>query len=126
VAERRSLAESYRDALANVAGVWTPADPPYGTTNYQSYIVRLDDELPVDRNAVMQELLDQGIAPRRGIMAAHLEPACRALPAPPLPVTERLTRRTLILPLFHGMAAAQVERVAGALARCVQEVPTWP
>jgi perosamine synthetase len=125
VAERRSLAERYRDALVDVPGVHLPADPPYGTTNYQSYVVRLDDDLPVERDAVMQELLDQGIATRRGIMAAHLEPACRALPAPELPVTERLTRRSLTVPLSHGMDAAQVERVAEALADCVQEVPTW-
>ena len=70
----------------------------------------------------MQELLDQGIASRRGIMAAHLEPACADVGAPELPVTERLTRRSLILPLFHGMDAGQVERVAQALAQCVQEV----
>jgi dTDP-4-amino-4,6-dideoxygalactose transaminase len=125
VAERRSLAQHYGDALAGVPGLWLPVDPPHGTTNYQSYVVRLDDDLPVDRDAVMQELLDQGIATRRGIMAAHLEPACRDLPAPPLPVTERLTRRTLILPLFHGMGLGGVGRVADALARCVQEVPTW-
>jgi dTDP-4-amino-4,6-dideoxygalactose transaminase len=125
VAERRSLAARYRDELADVPGLSLPADPPYGTTNYQSFVVRLDDDLLVDRDVVMQELLDQGIASRRGIMAAHLEPACRDLPAPPLPVTERLTRRTLILPLFHGMEPVQVERVAAALARCVQEVPTW-
>ena len=54
----------------------------------------------------MQQLLDRGIATRRGIMAAHLEPACADLAAPELPVTERLTRRSLILPLFHGMDAA--------------------
>jgi perosamine synthetase len=125
VAERRSLAERYRDALDDVPGLVLPGDPPYGTTNYQSYIVRLDDDLPVDRDSVMQELLDRGIASRRGIMAAHLEPACRDLAAPELPVTERLTRRTLILPLFHGMDTAQVERVAEALAECLQEVSTW-
>jgi perosamine synthetase len=125
VAERRRLADRYRQALVDVAGLALPADPPYGTTNYQSYVVRLDDELPVDRDAVMQALLDQGIATRRGIMAAHLEPACASLRAPELPVTERLTRRSLILPLFHGMEQAQLERVAEALARCVEVVSTW-
>ena len=125
VAERRALADRYGEALADVPGVLVPADPPYGTTNYQSYVVRLDDDLPVGRDTVMQELLDQGIASRRGIMAAHLEPACGDIPAPPLTVTERLTRRTLILPLFHGMRPDQVERVAEALAHCLQGVPTW-
>ena len=121
VAERRRLADRYRDALEDVPGLFLPGDPPYGTTNFQSYVVRLDDDLPVDRDAVMQELLGQGIATRRGIMAAHLELACRDLPAPALPVTERLTRRSLILPLFHAMADAQLERVTEALERAVAQ-----
>ena len=125
VAERRALADRCCDALGDVPATLLPTDPPYGTTNYQSYVVRLDDDLPLERDAVMRHLLDQGIASRRGIMAAHLEPACWDLPAGELPVTERLTRRSLILPLFHGMDVAQVERVAGALAQCIQEVPTW-
>jgi perosamine synthetase len=119
VAERRRLAGRYREALGGVAGLHLPADPPHGTTNYQSYCVRLDDDLPVARDAVMQELLDQGIATRRGIMAAHLEPACAGLATGALPVTERLTRRSLILPLFHGMGDADVEHVAAALTRTV-------
>ena len=119
IAERRRLAEVYRTALADVPGLVLPGDPPHGTTNYQSFVVRLEDDLRVDRDAVMQQLLDQGIATRRGIMAAHLEAACTGLPAPALPVTERLTRRTLILPLFHGMTEDQLERVADALTEAV-------
>jgi perosamine synthetase len=116
VAERRRLADGYRAALAGVPGLGLPSDPQHGTTNYQSYVVRLDDGLGVRRDAVMQALLEQGIATRRGIMAAHLEPACTGLAAPPLPVTERLTAESLILPLFHGMTREQLERVAEALA----------
>jgi dTDP-4-amino-4,6-dideoxygalactose transaminase len=119
VAKRRRLADRYREALADSPGLSLPGDPPYGTTNYQSYVVRLDEELRVDRDTVMQQLLDQGIATRRGIMAAHLEPACAGLPAGALPVTERLTRRSLILPLFHGMTDAQLDHVAESLDRAV-------
>jgi perosamine synthetase len=125
VAERRALAAGYREALGGVPGLSLPADPPYGTTNYQSYCVRLADDLPVERDAVMQALLDRGIATRRGIMAAHLEPACCDLARAELPQTERLTHRSLILPLFHGMSAAHVERVAEAVAACVGEVTAW-
>jgi dTDP-4-amino-4,6-dideoxygalactose transaminase len=132
VAERRRLAERYREALEVVPGLFLPADPPYGTTNYQSYVVRLDDDLPVERDAVMQELLDQGVATRRGIMAAHLEPACAEVSAPDLPMTERLSRRTLILPLFHGMDDGQLGRVADTLTRALlhkdsdREPQPWP
>ncbi len=121
VSERRRLADQYREALQDTTGLFLPDDPPYGATNYQSYVVRLDDDLATERDVVMQELLDQGIATRRGIMAAHLEPACSDLPAARLPITERLTRCSLILPLFHGMAEEQLERVAEALARAVAQ-----
>jgi dTDP-4-amino-4,6-dideoxygalactose transaminase len=119
VAERRRLAGRYREALDGVPGLRLPADPPYGTTNFQSYVVRLEDGVAAGRDAVMQELLDHGISTRRGIMAAHLEPAFAGVPAPPLPVTEWLTRRSLILPLFHGMAADGLDRVADALLGAV-------
>ena len=115
VAERRRLAEGYAAALAGVPGLGLPADPPYGTTNHQSYVVRLGDEIGIARDALMQALLDAGIATRRGIMAAHLEPAFADVPAPPLPVTESLTRRSLILPLYHGMTEAELARVADTL-----------
>jgi perosamine synthetase len=36
-------------------------------------------------------------------MAAHLEPAYSATPHGPLPATERLTRDSLVLPLYHSM-----------------------
>ena len=35
----------------------------------------------------------------------------------PLPVTERLTRHTLVLPLHHRLTAADQERVVGVLRR---------
>jgi perosamine synthetase len=71
--------------------------------------------VPVDRDHLLQGLLDRGIASRRGIMATHLEPAFAGVPHAELPVTERVARRSLILPLFHGMAEADIDRVAGAV-----------
>jgi perosamine synthetase len=121
VAERRRLAEAYRALIVDVPGLVLPDDPPHGTTNYQSFVVRLEDDLGVERNEVMQHLLDRGIATRRGIMAAHLEPAFAGRSAPALPVTERLTRRSLILPLFHAMGEDELGRVAEALAEAVAQ-----
>jgi dTDP-4-amino-4,6-dideoxygalactose transaminase len=57
-------------------------------------------------------MMDRGMSPRRGIMAAHLEPAYQdAAVRAPLPVTERLTGRSLLLPLFHAMTDEQQDRV---------------
>jgi perosamine synthetase len=52
-------------------------------------------------------------------MAAHLQPAYAGHATNPLPVTERLTASTLILPVFHGLAEADVERVCEVLASSV-------
>jgi perosamine synthetase len=117
VARRRELAVGYQRLLADVPGVRAVADPPWGRTNYQSFWIELLDEFPVPRDEVLAALTAEGISPRRGIMAAHLEPAYGGREHAPLPVTERLTRRTLVLPLHHRLTAADQERVVGVLHR---------
>jgi len=49
-------------------------------------------------------------------MASHLEPAYAGHPHRPLPVTERLTRQSVILPLFHTMTEDDQDRVVGRAA----------
>ncbi|MDQ3932898.1 MAG: DegT/DnrJ/EryC1/StrS family aminotransferase, partial [Actinomycetota bacterium] len=75
VARRRQLASRYHQALSDLPGIRMIHDPPYGTTNYQSFWVALPDDGPVDRIELFQRMADAGVASRRGIMAAHLEPA---------------------------------------------------
>ena len=54
-------------------------------------------------------------------MAAHLEPAYAGVAPAPLPVTERLSRDSLILPLFHSITGDQQKRVVELLAEPVAE-----
>jgi dTDP-4-amino-4,6-dideoxygalactose transaminase len=115
VARRRALAARYQALLADVPGLEVVADPPYGTTNYQSFWVTLPDDAPVGRAEVLAGMRAAGISCRRGIMAAHLEPAYAGHPHVPLPATERLTGQSLILPLFHQLTEAEQDRVVAAL-----------
>ena len=120
VETRRRLAARYQEALAGVPGLLTASDPAYGTTNYQSFWVLLPEDFPVGRDELLQILLDQGISARRGIMASHTEPAYAGTPAGAagaagLPVTERLTAGSLILPVFHQLTDADQDRVIDAL-----------
>jgi dTDP-4-amino-4,6-dideoxygalactose transaminase len=115
VARRRELAGRYRRLLADVPGLRMVADPPWGTTNYQSCWVLLPEDSPVGRDVLLERLAGAGISARRGIMAAHLEPACADLPSTRLPATERLTRDSVILPLFHQMTEAEQDRVVTVL-----------
>jgi dTDP-4-amino-4,6-dideoxygalactose transaminase len=120
VANRRELAKRYHQLLADLPCVTPVRDPDHGTTNYQSFWVVLDDDLPVDRNAVLAALAEDGVSARRGIMAAHLEPAYAEHPHVDLPVTERLTNRSLILPLHHELTEAQQDHVVSALRAAVR------
>jgi perosamine synthetase len=57
-------------------------------------------------------------------MAAHLEPAYAGHPHGPLPVTEHLTTRTLILPVHHELTGAEQQTVVDALAKALVPAPT--
>ncbi|MBU5424210.1 DegT/DnrJ/EryC1/StrS family aminotransferase [Cellulomonas hominis] len=116
VARRRALAARYAAGLADVPGLRPVADPPWGTANFQSYWVEVGPEHPLDRDGLLAHLAARDISARRGIMAAHREPAYGGRDHAPLPATERLTDRTLILPLFHGLTEADQDRVIDALA----------
>jgi dTDP-4-amino-4,6-dideoxygalactose transaminase len=120
VARRRVLARRYHQLLSGVPGLLTADDPPYGETNYQSFWMLLPEESAVGRDDLMRRFADAGISARRGIMAAHLEPVY-ADASPSLPVTERLTRRSLILPLFHQMTQSQQDHVASVVTSALTD-----
>jgi dTDP-4-amino-4,6-dideoxygalactose transaminase len=124
IAERRRRAARYHDALAANDGVSLPHDPAWGTTNHQSFWVELPADFPMSRDELLQVLLDKGVSARRGIMASHLEPACADLEAPPLPVTERMTARTLILPLYHQMTDDEQDHVIRTVLEAAKGGPT--
>ncbi|WP_250403570.1 DegT/DnrJ/EryC1/StrS family aminotransferase [Streptomyces cellostaticus] len=115
IARRRELAARYERLLRDVHGLTPVRDPAHGQSNFQSYWVLLDEAFPVGRDDLLAALAGAGVSARRGIMAAHLEPAYADHPRAPLPVTERITRDSLILPLFHTMTEAQQDRVVTAL-----------
>ena len=75
VARRRVLAARYQQLLSGIPGLLMADDPPYGETNYQSFWMLLPAEAAVGRDDLLRLLAEAGISARRGIMAAHLEPA---------------------------------------------------
>jgi dTDP-4-amino-4,6-dideoxygalactose transaminase len=116
VARRRELAAVYQDAIAGIPGLRAVTDPDHGTSSYQSFWVEVDDSYPVDRDGLLEALAHADISARRGIMAAHRQPPYgRLAPEGTLPVTERLTDGTLILPLFHTMSVDDQDRVLAVL-----------
>jgi dTDP-4-amino-4,6-dideoxygalactose transaminase len=115
IERRREQAARYAELLADIPGLTMIRDPGYGTTNYQSFWIMLPDGFPFGRNELLRKLADAGVSARRGIMAAHLEPAYARAPCLPLPVTERVTASSLILPLFHEMTEKEQDRVVSVI-----------
>ena len=120
VSRRRELAARYGELLADVADVVRPYEPEWARSNWQSYAVRL---LRGDQRAVMQRMLNDGVATRRGVMNIHREPAYasgwREAPGG-LTRSERAQDTTIILPLFHEMTEADQDRVVSVLRASIQ------
>ena len=67
------MAKYYFDLFKDNVRINLPYEPDWAKSNWQSFCIRLSSEL--NQEKVMQKLLDMGIATKRGIMCAHLEPA---------------------------------------------------
>ncbi|QHK20982.1 aminotransferase class V-fold PLP-dependent enzyme [Pseudarthrobacter psychrotolerans] len=110
---RREIAAAYVAGLSGLNGLRFAADPPYGTTNFQSFWVEVMPEFATSREELLSLLARAGIMATRGFMAAHRQPAYRWRNTgnTELRHTERLTNRTLILPVFHELDTASLNRV---------------
>ncbi len=117
---RRFLASRYLDRLRDLS-VDLQQVPDWANPNWQSFWIRLHDD--VDRRDIMQQMLDAGVATRRGIMCAHREPAYANEPwrAGPtgLAESERTQERCLLLPMFHTMTEDDQDRVVSTLAEAL-------
>ena len=70
----------------------------------------------VDQRTVMQNLLDQGIATRRGIMCAHREaPYAAESHRHDLRQSELAQDHAILLPLYAQMTESEIAQVADAL-----------
>lgn len=114
IARRRRLACRYVELLGNIEGLRLPFEPKWARSNWQSYCVRLPDR--IDQRAIMQSLLDRGIATRRGIMCSHRElPHAGAEPRYTLPQSELAQDHAILLPLYAQMSDADQECIAAAV-----------
>lgn len=119
VAQRRDLAASYDRKLANLL----PSVRPIARRDTQEaglhlYPVLIDfAALGFDRAALMHSLRARGIGTQVHYIPVHLQPYYRQrYGALDLPGARLYYQRCLSLPLYAGMAEADVERVTAALA----------
>ena len=113
---RRELAQRYSERLSALGWLVPPQEPSHCRHNFQSYMARLTSDAPFTRDQLMQELLDQGVATRRGIMAIHRECSYRdAKWDGRLPETDLVADTAIILPLFYEMREEEQDYVINSL-----------
>jgi len=124
LAKRHRLAAVFDAALAHHP-VLAPLPPrPGALANVQSYPVRI---FQGGADAVLAHFTALGVGARPGLTNAHETPAFQELLAHGrarigpggLPVSERLRRQTVLLPLFHGMTMSEIDTIIGAIRQLV-------
>lgn len=118
VKRRRFLAVRYKNLLIEGGKeIELPEEALWARSNWQSYCVRLPDGY--EQRQIMQFMLDQGIATRRGVMCAHREPAYANEPwycgSESLKESENAQEQCIILPLYPQMQESEQDRVVEAL-----------
>jgi perosamine synthetase len=116
VHRRIDLALRYNRLLADIPWLQTPVTPDYAQPNFQSYAVNLTEDSPLTRDQLWQALLDDGIAAKRGIMTAHRELAYLGpYGEQSLPITEKASDTSLLLPLFPQMTEDEQDHIVNAI-----------
>jgi perosamine synthetase len=121
VQRRQELAAMYDERLAGHPVVRTPVVPDEVSWNVQTYSVRLPGWSAEERDAVMQHMLDAGVASRAGVMTAHREPAYADVDVK-LPFSEQASDSSLVMPLYTGMDESDVDECVAALLSAVERV----
>jgi dTDP-4-amino-4,6-dideoxygalactose transaminase len=116
VHRRRELAEAYTKQIDDISDLRAVTDPPWGRSNFQSFWVEVEPNFPISREELLTRLASADISARRGIMSVHRQPPyAPTAQAGQLPMTERLSDNTIILPLFHQMSESEQARVIDVL-----------
>lgn len=118
VSERRRLAGLLSQAIRarGPSGVQVPTEPEGYRHTFQSYVVLLADV--IDRDGVIRRMAEQGVETTVGTYALHTESYFRQRfggEETDLFNSLRAWRQALALPLYPGLADADIARIADAL-----------
>ena len=111
---RRDIVREYLEILADCPGVRTPEPSPEHT--WQTFMVVLDDRF--DRKDVIKALAQKGIGAGAGSISAHCLKFYNeqyGYKSSDLPVSEKLHKQGLALPLYAEMTSNDLQECARAL-----------
>jgi len=117
IARRKSLAKYWDKKLEAIELI----NPPYCSQNvlhvYQSYVALVDGK--VNRNLLMQKLLEKGIQTQIGTYASHIQPIYQS--EQKCPDSLDLYHRSLALPMYYTLEEQDIDFIAMHLKKTLPE-----
>jgi perosamine synthetase len=105
---RREIAGIYDRAFADLSWLQTPVLKDYAFTAQHKYVVRVPAD---DRDALILHLKERGVGSHVHFVPTHLHPAYKEFRTELLPVTERLWKTLVTLPLFPTLTDDEISQV---------------
>ena len=121
IAARQRVADSYVEKLKDVEGVILPKIDERVKMSWFVFVIRFEQW--IDRNLVMETLLDRGVGCRPYFTAIHLQPFYREMfryKEGDFPVTEHVASGTLAIPFFNNITEEQIDIVVDEIRRAIR------
>ncbi len=103
--KRRDIVKIYNENLKNLGWLQTPVNKEYAKSACHNYVVKVNE-----RDRFMQYLQDHGISSSVHYFPNHLYDLFKDYRTP-LPVTERVWKKIVTLPLYPDMTDEHVENI---------------
>jgi len=119
--ERKNQARIYNSAFVDNENIITPFVPGYANHCYSSYMIRIKNT-KINRDNILGKMADLGISCRIGIQPLHFEPFYKKQKKYKnlrLPVTEKVAKDSLFLPIFPGLTKKQQDYIIKSLIKIV-------
>lgn len=119
LAKRQKVADMYNERLKDVDGVKIPYVHPKVKMSWFVYVIRLEEG--IDRNKVMEYLLENGIGCRPYFTPIHLQPFYREMGYKEgnFPVTEAVAKTTIALPFYNNLTEQEIDYVVEKLKEAI-------
>jgi len=115
---RQYLAKRYFDSLADLPLTLPLDDVDGGTHSWHLFVIRMQDNSPVNRDELIQILSDQGIGSSVHYVPLHRQPYWRdkyQLTIDMFPVAEKEYQAMLSIPLYTAMSDEQQDKIIQVL-----------
>ena len=115
---RQYLAKRYFDSLSDLPLTLPMDDVDGGSHSWHLFVIRVQDNSPVNRDELIQILSDQGIGSSVHYVPLHRQPYWRdkyKLSVDMFPVTDKAYLAMLSIPLYTAMSDEQQDRVIQVL-----------